>query len=87
MGFPHFKSMFRVKGNSNSAMGVGPGRRDGGDRRDAFGRGPGADRGPVGPVGSGDGGMMRSQWVTGWWWMVAMNLAFSQKYWVVIIIP
>ena len=28
-----------------------------------------------------------SQSISGWWWMVAMNLAFSQKYWVAIIIP
>ena len=24
---------------------------------------------------------------TAWWWLVAMNLAFSQKYWVDVIIP
>ena len=25
--------------------------------------------------------------MTGWWWMVAINLAFSHEYWVSIIIP
>ena len=26
-------------------------------------------------------------WQAGWWWLVAMNLAFSHIYWVSIIIP
>ena len=85
MVFPHFKSMFRVKGNSNSAMRVGPGRRDGGDRRDAFGRGPGGPHAPRGLWRRGDDAVPMNDWLV-------VNgchefMAFSQKYWVVIIIP